>query len=93
MKKLLWLFALYLIVTVHSYVRQGMRKPIRVSYAHSIAASTAPLNNVHHHMELDFAKLLTNFLFQGQNKFKFDAKLLPSIIYGAGSKFSLKFVP
>ncbi len=57
-----------------------MRKPIRVSYAHSIAASTAPLNNVHHHVELDFAKLLTNFLFQGQNKFKFDAKLLPSIL-------------
>jgi len=44
-----------------------------------MVTATAQLSNVHHHMELDIAKLLTNFLFHG-NKFTFDAKLLPSIL-------------
>lgn len=87
MKKWLWLSTLCWIVTVHSYLRQGILKPIRIPSTRSFVISTAHatsaahVNNAHHHMELDIAKLLTNFLFHGQgSKFTFDAKLLPSIL-------------
>lgn len=82
MREWLWLGILGWLIAVQSYVRpRRLTQPVRILSTRSMATTAATLNNPHHHMELDIAKLLTNFLFHGQgNKLAFDAKLLPSIL-------------
>ena len=82
MRKWLWLCAFCWVIAVQSYVRQRiLTQPVRILSTRSMATTTTNLNNAHQHMELDIAKLLTNFLFHGQgDKFTFDAKLLPSLL-------------